>query len=70
MRLQTFLTLTGVGVPVFAKRVGVTAAAVYRWLDGNRRPNAEQMRSIYRVTYGAVTPNDWVLGKATTEADA
>lgn len=61
MRLQTFLTLTGVSVPAFAKRVGVTAAAVYRWLDGSRRPNPEQMRAIYRVTYGAVRPDDWVL---------
>jgi DNA-binding transcriptional regulator YdaS (Cro superfamily) len=61
MKLKDYLDTTSTPARVFADLVSVTGPTVWRWLAGTRHPSVAQMRVIFRVTKGAVTPNDLVL---------
>lgn len=64
MHLRDYLTdPDGRKLPAatFARRVGVTSATVHRWVDGSIVPSAEALRKIFKVTGGAVRPDDMVL---------
>lgn len=62
MTLKEYLGATKTPVASVATAVGVAATTVYRWVNGKRMPDANQMRAIHSITMGSVTPNDWVLG--------
>lgn len=61
MKLSDYLARTDTTVAAFAEAVGVAPTSVYRWLNGHRTPDIQQMRGIFTATRGLVTPNDWVL---------
>lgn len=64
MKLKDYLEDTHTSAPSFAELVGVTATTVYRWLSRTRWPQRRDMIAINKVTKGAVTPNDLILGDA------
>lgn len=58
--LDSWLTDNGRSHADFAKEVGVyDAAVVWKWRNGKAIPRRDAMRCIFRVTNGAVTPNDF-----------
>ena len=59
MRLTQFLTEQRVPVPAFADRIGVSQAALYRYIAGARTPRRDVMQRIVAETAGAVQPNDF-----------
>jgi hypothetical protein len=63
MKLASFMTENSLGPADMAARVGdASASGVLKWMRGERTPRPEQMRRIFEVTEGAVSPNDFVLG--------
>ncbi len=46
----------------FAKRIGVTQAAISRYVNGERFPSPELIRKIHEATAECVTANDLVKG--------
>lgn len=65
MKLKTYIDANGLTYETFArKQGGVSRSAVEKWCRGERVPHPDQLRRIYAVTDGAVTPNDFVLGEA------
>ena len=43
----------------FAAAIGMSMGGLAKWLNGQRMPSARQMRAIFKVTHGEVTPNDF-----------
>lgn len=60
MKLETYLTNSGLTREAFARRCGVTPSAVTKWVTGRTRPDWAQLRAIWRATDGAVAPNDFL----------
>lgn len=46
----------------FAKRIGVTQAAISRYVNGERFPSPELIRKIHEATDKCVTANDLLKG--------
>jgi transcriptional regulator with XRE-family HTH domain len=46
----------------FADRIGVTQAAISRYVDGKRFPSPELIRKIHEATDRSVTANDLLKG--------
>jgi transcriptional regulator with XRE-family HTH domain len=46
----------------FGERIGVTQAAISRYLNGDRFPSPELIRKIQAATNDAVTANDLLAG--------
>ena len=62
MKLSVFMSEHKLDDAAMAALVGdCTDHAVKKWRYDERLPRVEQMRRIYAVTDGAVTPNDFVL---------
>jgi transcriptional regulator with XRE-family HTH domain len=59
MTLNDYLDRYGLKQAAFAKRVGVSQAAICRYCNG-RRPASAQIDAIMKATGGAVTANDFV----------
>ena len=59
MLLRSWITKRGLSMSEFADRIGVTHAAVSRYLSGCRRPEWGILERIQKVTQGKVTPNDF-----------
>lgn len=59
MELRSYLIQHDVAVADFADRIGVTVSALYRYLHGERRPNADVLKRIHQATGGLVQPNDF-----------
>ncbi len=59
MDLKTHLTNTGTPATTFAEGVGVSVAALHRYISGQRIPRRDIMERITRLTGGAVQPNDF-----------
>lgn len=55
MDIATYLKQSNLSQDEFAKRVGVTQAAVSQWLRGVNRPSPKTAISIEAATDGAVT---------------
>lgn len=60
MRLNDYLTKSGMTKSTFATQIGTTVATVSRISDGLVVPRRELLRRIHEVTNGQVTPNDVV----------
>lgn len=62
MTLSDYIHVQGLSAHQFAERLGgVTASGVTKWARGDRVPRPDQMRRIYEVTGGVVSPNDFFL---------
>ncbi len=59
MKLKLWLTQSNIKRADFAAEIGTTTTAIGRYLNGDRKPTAEVFTSIFRVTGGKVTPNDF-----------
>lgn len=57
--LGRWLHETGQTSVAFAEQVGVSQAAISRFCAGKQIPRRDIMVSMYRLTNGAVTPNDF-----------
>lgn len=57
--LSTYLAETGQSHAEFARRLGVTDSAVWRWAHGKRKPGIEVAFDIERLTAGAVPAASW-----------
>lgn len=71
MTLSEFMAEQGLADAEMAVLIGdCSDHAVKKWRYGERLPRGDQMRRIYAVTDGAVTPNDFVLHSDTPAAPA
>jgi len=62
MNLRTYITANGLTYEQAAALIGgVSRSAVIKWCRGERFPMPGQLRRIYEVTNGEVTPNDFAL---------
>lgn len=59
MKLITYLEKNSIEPPAFAKKLKVSGEAVRLWLCGERIPNRECMKAIFKTTDGKVEPNDF-----------
>ncbi len=59
MTLSEFLKQRDLTITCFAKMIGVTAPAAWRYCNGERIPRPITMRRIVEVTGGAVQPQDF-----------
>lgn len=60
MTFDAWLTKAGVTNSAFAELIGKTGETVRRYRAGEREPDFDTQAMIFRLTDGAVTPNDWV----------
>jgi predicted transcriptional regulator len=63
MLLRDYLEQTKKSKTDFANELGVSPAAVSRWVSGDRFPR-QYLQEIARVTKGKVTANDFVSAAA------
>ena len=62
MKLETYLSKTQKTPAAFAIELGKSSASgVMKWLRMERTPRPHEMRRIFDVTNGKVTPNDFIL---------
>jgi hypothetical protein len=59
MKLNEWLTLSGMPAGAFAAKVKVSATSLGRYRRGERVPKTQVMRRIIELTGGAVTPDDF-----------
>ena len=59
MKLKTYLKRANIRPAEFARMTGASPSTVSRWLDGSRRPGAEQIFVIARATCGEVRFGDF-----------
>jgi transcriptional regulator with XRE-family HTH domain len=59
MTLPEYITKHQITQAQFAKAIGVSEAALSRYVNGSRVPNSIIMRRIHSQTYGKVTANDF-----------
>jgi DNA-binding XRE family transcriptional regulator len=67
-KLGEYIRAQGITRSEFARRMGVSAQAVNRYCDGDRIPRLPQLRKIYELTGGDVTPNDFYCGPSERSA--
>lgn len=68
MKLRDYLAATATSHAAFATRIGVSQAAVSRYVSGARIPGPAQMARIAAATAGAVTANDFYPAAAPSPA--
>ena len=70
MKLADFLTTyTGTDAE-FAETIGVSRQTLWRYKQGDRRPEWDVLERISAATAGAVTPNDFMSGEPKRESAA
>lgn len=60
MKLNDYLEHKGIKPQEFADSMGVAMQSVYRWLNGERRPDWDLLPRLIELTDGEVTANDFV----------
>ena len=60
MQLSAWLEQQKINRSEFARRVGVSPAAVTGWCDGSFWISKDKAQKIFDETEGAVTPNDFL----------
>lgn len=58
MDLEDYLKENDMWKAEFAKKIGVSPAAIYRYIDGTRRPSLAMASLIDKETKGKVTAKD------------
>lgn len=61
MKLDVWMRLSGTTVKELAEALDVSYSTAYRWKMGLMIPEAPGMRQIFRLSDGAVRPDDLVL---------
>jgi DNA-binding transcriptional regulator YdaS (Cro superfamily) len=59
MNIKSYLDSKPISVEDAAKMFGVHVSSVYRWINGDRKPDGDCMAIIFEKTKGAVTPADF-----------
>lgn len=60
MRFVDWLNISALTLGDVAQRLGTSSETVRRYVTGARSPGFDAMKSIFGLTGGLVTPNDWV----------
>lgn len=60
MKLADYLTTNAISRREFAAAVGITEAALCRYISGIRMPRPQIVRAIMTASGGIVTPNDFI----------
>ncbi|NEU95077.1 XRE family transcriptional regulator [Bradyrhizobium uaiense] len=60
MHFSEWMSRNGETNPGFGKKAGWSGETVRRYRAGEREPDHAAMATIYALTSGCVTPNDWV----------
>lgn len=60
MKLSDYLTSNAISRREFAATVGITEAALCRYISGIRTPRPQIVRAIMTASGGVVTPNDFI----------
>ena len=63
MKLKAWLDLAPMSRTEFAEKVGADLSTVYRWYQGQTRPDYERAKRVQDVTDGAVRFDDWLNGE-------
>lgn len=58
-KLSKYLSKKKLSQQKFAEMIGVTQAAVNRYVNGVQKPEENIMVKIFEITKGEVTPNDF-----------
>jgi predicted transcriptional regulator len=61
MKLSDYISENKLTQAAFGKLIGVSQAAIDRYLRGERNPHKKYMKRIIKVTGGQVKPNDFYL---------
>jgi len=61
MRLNQYLVQNQMTAAAFARQVGVSNVAVWKWLNGKCMPTGKHMVEIDQLTDGQVTSTDWII---------
>ncbi len=59
MNLERYLAESEIPLVKFAREVGYPISTVHDWKTGRRKPRAEALAAIQRVTGGKVLPADF-----------
>lgn len=59
MKISEYISKKGISIENFAEQLQVTHGAVCHWIKGRNKPSEEMINSIYKITDGKVTPNDF-----------
>lgn len=57
--LRDYVEAKCINVQKFAKRVGVSRTAVYKWMEGSELPTRANARKVHDLTDGAVPHYTW-----------
>jgi transcriptional regulator with XRE-family HTH domain len=68
MKLDQFISESGLSRADFAKAIGVSEVSVTRYIGGSRIPRPVVLAKISEVTKGSVTPNDFLLASGVAPA--
>ncbi|WP_143201778.1 XRE family transcriptional regulator [Bradyrhizobium sp. NAS96.2] len=60
MRFDDWMSKSGQTNPAFGRLAGWSGETVRRYRTGEREPDHTAMATIFALTDGEVTPNDWV----------
>jgi DNA-binding transcriptional regulator YdaS (Cro superfamily) len=61
MRLNQYLVQKEMTATAFAKQIGVSNVAVWKWLNRVSMPTGKHMVIVDRLTDGQVTSADWII---------
>lgn len=64
MKLSTWLSEQKINRSEFARRVGVSPAAITGWCDGSFWISKDKAQRVFDETNGAVTPTDFMQTEA------
>lgn len=70
MKLSEYLRSNAVSRREFAAKVGITEAALCRYISGVRMPRPQIVRAIMSASGGTVTPNDFIEANPEPETPA
>lgn len=70
MKLSEYLHTNAISRREFAAKVGITEAALCRYISGVRMPRPQIARAIMTASGGTVTPNDFIEICPETETPA
>lgn len=59
MTIKDYLNSQRISIEDAANLFGVHVSSVYRWINGERKPDGDCMAVIFEKTLGAVTPADF-----------
>ena len=59
MRFERYMRVNKVDPARFARKIGVSKFAIYRWIHGERMPRLTNIKAIRRATRGKVDYKDW-----------